>query len=381
MTRDSAGLTVRPVRDAGGLRDWLRVPYTVFAQDPHWVPPLLLAERRRISPRHNPFFSFGEAEFFVAYRNGAPIGRLCAQVNRRYLAHHCDATGHFGFFDCLDDAPAAEALVAAAAHWLKERDLRRMLGPFNLTINEDTGLLVSGFDTAPAILSSHAAPWYGSLLEGCGLSKVVDLFAYRVKPAAMPATIQRLALLATQSGRVQIRPFDMTRYAEDVRLIFDIFNDAWADNWGFVPVGEEEVRALVRDTRPLMRGKFGRIVEVDGVPAAMMVALPDINTVIAPFRGRLLPFNWARLALAIWRDRWHSARIPLLGIRKQFRNTPISAGILSLLVSEFLRLSRDYDLEWLEFSWILETNRPMRALAEVAAGPPAKIYRIFERPL
>ena len=379
--KDGGQIEIRRVANARDIRLWLEVPAVVFAGDAHWIRPLDLVERQRISPRHSPFFAFGEAAFFVALRNGRPVGRISAQVNHRHLEQNRDATGHFGFFNAIDDRQVAAALVQAGAEWLKAKGLHRMVGPLNLTINEDTGLLVSGFDSAPAILSSHARPWEGPLLEACGLRKAVDVLAYRMRPAGAPETITRLAALARGSGRVSVRHLLMSRYREDVATAFDIFNDAWSDNWGFVPVGDAEISAMVRETKPFMQGKFGRIVEVDGVPAAMIVALPDINDVITGFNGRLLPFNWAKLLLAIRRDRWRTARIPLLGIRKAYRGTPLAAAILSLLVADILDLGRQYDLDWVEFSWILETNEQMNALAVLAAGPPCKRYRLYEAPL
>lgn len=378
MTRNRT-IDIRQVETSRDIRDWLKVPFVVFAGDPNWIPPLNLAERERISPRHNPFFSFGGAAFFVAFLDDRPVGRISAQINRRHLDHHNDATGHFGFFNAIDDSQIAQALVDAAANWLRARGMRRMVGPLSLSVNEDTGLLVAGFESPPAILSSHARAWEGQLLEGCGMRKAVDLLAYRVRPTAVPKQIERLAAMARTSGKISLRPFDMTRYSQDVATIFEIFNDAWSDNWGFVPVSDAEIASLARETKPFMRSKFGRIAAIDGVPIAMIVALPDINTIIADFKGRLLPFNWAKLLLAIKRDRWQTARIPLLGIRKAYRGTPLSAALLSLLVAEILELGRSYNLDWVEFSWVLETNRAMNALAELAAGPPCKRYRLYER--
>jgi len=374
----AAGIVVRQVAGPRDVRAWLEVPFVTFAGDPAWIAPLNLVERDRINPRKSPFFAFGEAAFFVAIRDGRPVGRISAQINRRHLEHYKDATGHFGFFNAIDDQSVATALVTAATTWLKARGLQRMIGPFNLTINEETGLLVSGFDIPPAILSSHARPWEGPLLEGCGLRKAADVLAYRMRPSATPNSIGRLAALARRSGHVAVRPLDMSKYAEEARTIFDIFNDAWSDNWGFIPVGDDEIRAMVRETRPFMQGKFGRIVEIDGAPAAMIIVLPDLNSTVADFRGRLLPFNWLKLLLAVRRDRWRTARIPLLGIREQYRGTPFAAAILSLLVHEIIELGRDYDLDWVEFSWVLEKNGPMTALAELAAGPPCKRYRLYE---
>lgn len=372
-------LRIEPVRGSKGLRDWLSVPGRVYCGEPGYIEALRQVERDRISRKHNSFFSYGDAAFFLAYRGGMPLGRISAQVNNKYLAHHDDATGQFGFFDCADDPEAAQALVDAATRWLSDRGMRRLCGPFSLSINQETGLLVSGFSSPPAILMSHAAAWSGALLEGCGLAKVVDLLAYRMRPQNAPREIERLAGLARNSTRIVVRNIAMPRFADEARLIFDIFNDAWSENWGFVPVGPEDVAAIVHDMRPIMRSKFGFIAEVDGQPAAMLVVLPDINGTIAPFHGRLLPFNWARLAYSLYADRWKTARIPLLGIRKAYRGSALASAILSLLVSDALALGRSYDLDWVEFSWILETNRPMINLANLAAVAPDRVYRIYEK--
>lgn len=372
---------VRRTSEPGVLRDWLSVPKAIYAHDPAWICPLDIVEKQRIDPRHNPFFRYGDAELFVAYRNGRPAGRISAQVNRQYLERHHDAAGHFGFFDCIDDPAVATALVSAAEAWLTERGMAAMHGPFNLTVNQDTGLLASGFEHRPTIMTSHASAWTGGLLEACGLHKVMDFYAYRMNPALLPDRARRLADLAKASGRLAIRNVDMSRYIAETRLIFDIFNDAWADNWGFVPFSDDEAAALAAELKPIMRSKFAWIVEIDAEPAAMMVVLPDLNEVIGPFNGRLLPFNWARLAYAIWRDDWRTARVPLLGIRRKHRATPIAAGALSVLIAGLVELGRQYRIDWIEYSWVLESNTPMVALAELVAGKPAKIYRAYGKSL
>ncbi len=334
-------------------------------------------ERQRVSRRHNPFFRDGEADLFVAYRDGRPVGRISAQLNRRYLDLHRDSTGHFGFFDCIDDRNVAASLLDAAEQWHRARGLEAMQGPFNLTINQDTGLLVGGFEHPPAIMTSHAGPWMGGLAEASGLHKVMDFFAYRMNPANVPDKAVRLANMAKATGRLRIRNVDMSRYDAEARLIFDIFNDAWSENWGFVPIPEHEMTALAKELKPIMRSKFAWIVDIDGIPSAMMVVLPDLNQVIRPFGGRLLPFNWLKLAHAIWRDDWRTARVPLLGIRKLHRGTPLAVGVLSVLIAGLAELGRQYDIEWIEYSWVLETNTAMTSLAEMAAGKPAKIYRAY----
>ena len=378
---DHGRCEVRRLSDAGTRRAWLEVPKSIHATDAAWICPLDIVEKQRIAPGHNPFFEAGEAEFFVAYRNGVPAGRISAQINRRHLERHRDATGHFGFFDCIDDPVVARALVREAESWLAARGMTAMQGPFNLSVNQDTGLLTSGFEHRPTIMTSHAGVWTGSLLEACGLEKVMDFYAYRMNPVAMPDKARRLADLARASGRLEIRNIDMTNYAAEARLIFDIFNDAWSDNWGFVPISDSEAVMLAAEMKPIMRSKFAWIVEIDGEPAAMMVVLPDLNEVIGPFNGRLLPLNWAKLAYAIWRDDWRTARVPLLGIRRKHRSTPIAAGALSVLVAGMMELGRQYRIDWVEYSWVLESNAPMVALAELLAGKPAKIYRAYGKSL
>lgn len=369
------------VVDRRSERAWLDLPYRVFADDPHWIAPLLLQEQRRITRKHNPFFTFGEAEFFIAYRDGVPVGRISAQINPRHHQRYGDKTGHFGFFDCIDDVEAARALVETAKQWLKQRGMQRMVGPLSLSINEEAGMLVDGFDSPAAFLTPHGRPWYGGLLEQAGLKKEIDLYAFRMNPSEVPQSIRRLAKLATQNKDITVRRIKMKDYRAEVSILTEIFNDAWADNWGFVPFSDAEIDALISETRFLLRDDYGRFLFYKGEPVAMMLALPDLNSVIANFRGRLLPFNVVRIAAAFMRARWRSARIPLLGLKQRFRTTPLGTAMLALLISEFLDEARAYPLQWVEFSWVLESNRNMVTLGKLAAGEPAKTYRIFQIPL
>ncbi len=360
---------------------FMRVPELTFRGDPTWVPPLFLMERRRLTPGKNPFFEFGEAAFFIAYRNGAPVGRVSAQVNRLHQERHKDGAGHFGFFDCIDDQEAANALVAAAAAWLKERGCLKMLGPMNLSINEESGLQIDGFESPPAVFMTQSRPWMAALLEGAGLAKEMDLYAYRMNPAAAAPKLARLADLAQTSGRVTLRPFDMKKFRPELELVVEIFNDAWKDNWGFVPISADEMEMVVGELRYFFSGNFVRFVYLDGQPVGVMVVLPDYNAIIKDYGGKLFPLNWARLVWNLWRQKITSARVVLLGLRGGARGGTMGAGALAMLVNEFIAEGRKYPFEWVEFSWILETNRPMRAIAELVAGKPAKTYRVYARTL
>jgi hypothetical protein len=380
MDGSKALLTITAVRDARGMKDWLGVPNAVFSGDPAWVAPLNVIERRRIAPSHAPFFTFGDAVLFLAYRGRRPVGRISAQINRRHVKLHDDRCGHFGFFDCIDDQEAARALVDAAASWLRACGMSSMAGPMNFSLNEECGCLVSGFETPPAMLMTHARPWTGALLEGAGLSKQIDLYAYRVPPDRLPLSMyEKIAGRARQRGGISVRPFDMKRYDQEVHLLVDIFNDAWQHNWGFVPFSAAEIDALLSEMRPLIRSEYGRFVLVNDEPMGVMVALPNINEAIAPFKGRLLPFNWLKLLWLLKRERIRTVRVPLLGIRCAYQSTPIGHELLALLMAEFVGQWRAQALDWVEFSWVLETNKPTVRLAERATGRPVKTYRIYSK--
>jgi len=370
-------IAIKQIDHKQGVRDWLSVPVTVFAGDPAFVRQLDFMEKQRLDPGHAPFFQFGEAAFFVAYRDDKPVGRISAQINRRHLEQHKDQTGHFGFFDCIDDQAAADALVETAAAWLKARGMTRMVGPYSFSLNDECGCLVEGFDTPPAILMPHARPFTGKLLEQSGMAKEMDLFAYRGGPT-VPSNLTKLAARARGMRDITLREFDIRRYAQEIELLVEIFNDAWSGNWGFVPFARAEIDALAKELKPFFRNEYGRFMLVDGKPAGVIVALPDLNGIIKPFHGSLLPFNWAKLIWSLKRETWRSARIPLMGLRRQYHASATAGGLLALMIQSMSEQGKArYRLDWIEYSWILEINKPMVALAELMAGPPVKTYRVY----
>ncbi len=378
MTAGDA-ISIVEVQGRSNRAAWLQVPYRVYEGDPAWIAPLLFQEKLRISPKHSPFFTFADVALFVALRNGIPVGRISAQINHRYDAQYGPGTGHFGFFESIDDQAVTDRLVTTASQWLTARGAKRMVGPFSFSINEECGLLVEGFDTPAAVLMNHARPYMGGLLEQAGFTKAMDLFAYRMMGKTIPEKIARLADHARRTTGITIRQIDRKALDEEIHTVIDIFNDAWSTNWGFVPFSDAEIASLIREIRPLYRSQYGRIAMIDGEPAAMVLGLPDINGMTAGFGGRLLPFNWARLVTTLMRQSMRSARIPLFGLRKKYQGSLNAVGLLALLISDFLDESRNYDFDWVEFSWVLETNKPMNAINAMAAGPAVKRYRIFER--
>ena len=375
-------LSVEPVVSRRDMREFIRMPHAVYADDPHWVPPLDLERKEHLS-RKNPFFGHGEAQLFLARRNGRAVGRISAQINRLHLERYGDATGFFGFLEAEEDEAVFRALFDAAENWLRERGMERVRGPFSYSINEESGLLVEGFDHPPVIMMGHARPWYGPMVEACGYGKAMDLIAYilrGLKP--MPEAAMKLLGRLKEKGRLSVRPLNRKRLREELDLIMDIFNDAWANNWGYVPFTEAEIRKLGDDLNMIVEERDVWIASLDGEPSAMVVTLPDINEWIRDFGGRLLPFNWAKL---IWRMKFggppRTVRMPLMGVRRKFHGKAVGSALALAVIDAARDHHAGRGVRQGELSWILETNSPTRKLIETLGGEPYKTYRVYEKVL
>jgi hypothetical protein len=374
-------VSVKPVADKRGRRDFLQVPHLVFANDPCWVAPLTLERLEHIDPRKNPYFEHAEVQLFVAYRDGKAIGRISAQNDALRLKTHNDNNGMFGFLDAIDEADVFAALLTAAGDWLKSRGRSGMLGPFNFSINDEMGLLIDGFDTRPNMMMAHSLPYYAKHVETYGCVKAKDVIAYHYKLEATPPVLQRIKSRAMASGDFSIRPMNLSDMKNEISLIKDIFNDAWSNNWGFVPMTQAELDKLGKDLKLMVNGNYGYFASYKGEPAAFVVTLPDLNDWIKGMNGKILPFNWAKLARHIIRKKPSSLRMPLMGVRRKFHGT--SAGsALSILVIEAARAYHSgRGGKTAELSWILENNLPVRKLIENFGGIPYKTYRIYEKAL
>ena len=372
-----SGIVVKSVGAGASVSDWIAVPPYVHADDPHFVRELDLKERMRVAKRFNPFFEFGEAGLFVAYQGSQPVGRISAQVNRLHRERHDPRSGHFGFFSCINDQAVANALFEAARGWLRAHEATSIAGPFSFSVNEESGLLVDGFDEPAAMLMNQARPYMGGLVEAAGLASVMTTYAFRLRRGHQSSPLDRIAKLAAENGELTLRPIRIDRFADEVRLVIDIFNDAWSENWGFVPFTNSEITAMIRELKPFYRANYGKFILHKNREIGFLLAVPDVNGLIKPFNGALLPFNWWRLLSALRKERMRSARVPLMGLRKSVQGSPLAAGAFAMLASSFMKQAREYDLDWVEISWVLENNRPMLELARLIAGPPAKRYRYY----
>jgi hypothetical protein len=314
-------------------------------------------------------------------RHGEAVGRISAQIDRLYLERHGGATGHFGLLDAVDDPHVFAGLAGAAEEWLNQRGMRRITGPFSLSINEESGLLVQGFETPPMIMMGHARPYYALHLERLGYTKCKDLFAYlRDLDAPVPVSIRRALDRLKANPRIRLRSLRRSRYRQDLATALAIFNDAWSENWGFVPLTEAEIAHAASSLRPLLREDLVWFAEVDGAPAAMAVMLPNLNEAIADLGGRILPFGWLKL---LWRLRGDlkTARVPLMGVRKDYQSGPMGGALALAVIDALYKAAVRAGFVRIEMSWILEDNWPMRGILERVGCRPYKSYRIYEKAL
>ncbi len=375
-------LRIQPVETRRDLRRFLTMPEAIYADDPHWVAPLTLERLQHLDARKNPFLRGIELRYWLAFRGDRCVGRISAQINRRHLEQHRDATGHFGFLEAEDDPEVFAALLETAENDLRERGMKRIRGPFNPSINDECGLLIEGFDTGPNMMMGHARPYYRQRLEELGYRKVKDLIAYDFAVGGnWPPKVARMLARVRRRPDLRVRPLDMRRYREEIATICRIFNDAWAENWGFIPFGEDEAHYMAHSIRPLVDANCFAIGEVEGEPAAMCVTLPNLNEAIRGLGGRILPFGWAVL---LWRLKVRgvrSWRMPLMGVSRRYHGTQRGAALALLVIDELRAYHARRGVERGELSWVLEDNRPVRDLIEGIGGDPYKTYRIFEKRL
>jgi hypothetical protein len=380
--RAGGDLRIEPVVSRRQRVEFIEMARRIYVGDPFWVQPLLLERLQHLDPRKNPFFAHAEVGYWLASRNGVPVGRISAQVNQAHLSRHGDATGHFGFIEAEDNDEVFAALLGTAEDWLRRRGIRRAVGPFTLSINDESGLLVSGFASPPFFMMGHARPYYGARVEAQGYAKAKDLIAYAYDSAVVPGpSLTGLIDRTVRKHDIRFRGIDMKRYDDEVRTIFAIFNDAWSDNWGFVPFTREELDHVAGSLKPLLRPDDVAIAEIGGEPVAMAVSVSNVNEAIADLGGRLLPLNWAKL---LWRLKVRgtkTARLPLMGVRRRYHRGSLSAA-LALGVIERLRLAHlRRGTTGGELSWVLEDNHPTRRIIEMYGAKPYKTYRLYAKDL
>jgi len=361
--------------------DFLNVVDDIYAADPHYVRPLDMDVGERLDEENNPFFDHGEATAWVAYRGGRPCGRITASIDHAHLDCHGDGAGFFGFLDTVDDGEVASVLLERAAGWLRGRGMTRIRGPLSLSINEESGCLVDGFDSPPMIMMPHHRPYQGGLIEQAGFAKVKDLYAWRYDIGRVPPRAQKAHDEILALPEVTARPMELTRLEEDVDAMLDVYNDAWGDNWGFVSATEREMQKTAADLRLIAVPEITRLVFIDGEVAAVALALPNVNELIADARGKLLPTGGLKL---LWRLRVRgprSGRLMLLGIRRKWRAVRRYAGLSAYLYVALNQAAHLLGMRRAELSWTLDDNAAVNAGIRMMGGSIYKTYRLYEKAL
>ncbi len=338
---------------------------------------------RALDPRRSPVARDNAVALFVARRDGRPVGRIAAVRSPAHLARHRDGAGQFGLLDCADDREAVAALAGAAASALAAQGLSAMRGPFNLGINHESGLLVEGFDAPHTVRTNFAPPHMAGHLDALGFRKAMDLLASACPVAAtdFPERHARAAAADPLTSRIRTRGLTHLGWRREFPAVLALFNDAWADNWGAVPVSEDEGRFIAALTRPVARPSWIRLAEVDGAPIAVVAQVPDVNEPLRRTSGRLLPFGWARVLDAAHRRGTRTTRLAMVGVARRWRGTPTGRLAIRLLLAEAIRQARAAGAAEAEISWMLETNRAVLALAAEIGARPTKRWRVYERPI
>ncbi|MFQ5846176.1 MAG: GNAT family N-acetyltransferase [Candidatus Methylomirabilales bacterium] len=367
-------MEVFPVVTDRDLHAFLHLPWRIYRGDPHWVPPLLL-EQRQLLTRQHPFFEKAEIRLFLAREGGEVVGRIAAIVDHHFLESHHEPVAFFGFFECLNDRSATRELFGAVQEFLRGKGMQAIRGPVNPSMHDPCGLLIDGFESAPVFLMPYNPPTYSDLLEEVGCRKVKDLLAYTLRIwTDPPPKVLRSAEEARRRG-IQVRQIDLKRLGDEVRIICELYNTAWQNNWGFTPMTQAEAEWMAKNLRLLIVPSLTLIAEAEGNPIGFLMLLPDYNQAVRHLNGRLGPLGFLKF---LWyRRRIRDVRLLLLGMRPAYRGK----GVDSLLNLTAFQALKQKGYIQAEISWILEDNWVVLRMAERLGGALYKRYRIYELPV
>ena len=375
-------IKIRSVTNKQDRKAFVDFAWEVYKNDPAWVPPLRDEVHGLLDPKKNPWFGHGHAALFLAERDGRLVGRISAQVDDLVQTHMEAGLGQWGMFEALD-GEAAAALIAQAEEWLRGQGMTRTLGPISISIWDEPGLLIDGYQQAPMVMMGHHLPTYRVWIEGAGYEKAKDLYTYQLDiRIEMAPVIDRLIKAGEKNPRIRIREVDKKNFAKEAAIIMGLLNDAWSDNWGYVPLTEAEIAYAGKKLKPIIYEDLVRIAEVDGEPAAFMITIPDINEMVRDLDGNLFPLGWAKLLWRLRKPRTTRVRVPLMGVAKKYQGGRL-AGQLAFMLIEFTRrtLVNKYGVHFGEFGWVLEDNQGMMSIAQLPGADINHTYRIYQKTL
>ncbi len=374
-------IEIRELRDGDKktLKAFLDSVDVIYRDNRNYVRPLDMDVGDRLDKKKNPFFEHAEGAAWVAFRDGVPVGRVTAQVDREHLARYNDGAGMFGFFDTIDDPEIAKRLLDEARAWVKARGMKTIRGPFSLSINEEIGCLTEGFDDPPKIMMTYHNPYQASLIEGAGYDKLKEFYSWGYQVGEVPPRAQRAHDEIAAMPEVTTRPANPKRLLDDVKILMDIFNDAWSDNWGFVPLTHNELLKMANDLSLILMPEITKITSIDGEPAAVAFGMPNINELIHDLNGKLLPFGALKLLYRLRVKGPKTGRLVILGIKKKWRHVRRYAGLSAYLYVAMNRSAHLLGMKGGELGWTLEDNAAINAGIRLMGGKIAKRYRVYER--
>ncbi len=367
-------IEVVAISGKSGLNEFVKLPWSIYGNDPHWVPPLQIAVKELLDKEKHPFYKNADAEFFVARRDGKAVGRIAAIIDRNHNKFHEEKAGFFGFFESIDSPEVAKALVSKAHEWVKARGAEFLRGPMNPSSNYECGLLVDAFDSDPMVMMTYNPRYYPRLLEGTGLSKVKDLIAFTNTPDGTNIDrIGRVADRAMKRHNVTVRPINLKDFDREVERVWNVYNSAWEKNWGFVPMTREEFALQGKEMKQILKPEMVLLGEIQGRMIGFALALPDVNVALKPANGRLLPTGL--LKILYYQRKIRAVRVVALGVTEEFRATGVAAGFYAALVRNARKLGYDQECE---MSWILEDNVLMTRSLELMGAKRSKTYRLYQ---
>jgi len=357
--------------------DFIQFPYSHYSEDQYWVPPLIMEQKKLLNEDKNPFYENAEIRLFLAYRNHKPAGRIAAIIDHRYNEFHDTKTGFFGFFESIDQQSTANLMVRVATDWLRNQGMEDVLGPTNPGMMDEIGILVDGFDKYPAILLPYHKPYYDKLLKEAGFEKAQDLLTYDVNQDGVDRERMNRAMQIVKKRlpEITIRKIRLKKIKDEIKIIREIYNAAWKNNWGFIPLTEAEFDYMASDLKMIVNDNFAHIAEVNGKPIAFSVALPDYNQILRDMDGKLFPTGWMKI---LWnRKKINKIRTALMGVIPEFQGK----GVDALLHREAIENGLKEDFYSSEIGWILESNVQMNRVAEKIGGTHDKTYRMYKKVL
>lgn len=378
----SADISIIAVETPAHRKQFIEFPYTLYKDEPNWRAPLRMERKTQIDPTKNPALKGIEFQLFLAERSGKIVGRVAAILNSKHLEKYDDATGHFGLVDAEDDPEVFAALMGTVENWLKDKGMKRVLGPFNFSINEDLGFPVDGFETPPMLMMPFARPDGQASMEALGYEKDIDLEAYITNiPGSYPhpKIVHAMCDVVTKDPRVTVRHMDMKNFEHEVEMAMEVFNDAWADNWGFLPFSDEQISHIANELKPIIIPEFFWVCEMDGEPAAFGLMVPNINEASVGLNGRLFPFGWIKLLYRLKFKGVKTGRIMLMGVKQEHQKTKLGLAMAATLCAKIFKAGRDRGYENVEMSWILETNKSMIRIIKLSKGYKYKTYRMYQK--